>query len=476
MKKHGLLKTLGILLLLIVVVSFILPGRQDIVDYIGLGDVLVNYFSIVLQNFCYVVLFVLAVGGFYGVLNKTPAYKKLVDNIVSKVKPTGKKFVFVTILVFAVVASLTGMTLQLMIFVPFVATIILLLGYDKLVAISSTVVSIMVGYIGGVFVTFLNPNTYTITTYESFLGVKNKLGNTEPKLLLLFTGIALLIYFVNRHIKSVEEKKVKYELNEDSELMIHEIKGDYKEIKTWPLIVVMAFIFVILTLGMIPWESLFEIKIFADFHLWLTGLSIKGFAIIPNIISESMPAFGAWNGNGNPMEIYVYTSMLLLFATTLITLFNKIKFNEAINSFVEGMKKTLPAAVLITIAYTVLVCVYNNGFFEGIIADYGKFNFGLSSLLAFLGTILHVDTTWIILGAYTPIINLITDDAIYSSVAVLLQGIYGITSLIGPTSLILIFALSYMDIPYTTYLKYIWRFILSLVILLALVTLLVVLL
>ena len=126
MKKHGLLKTLGILLLLLVIVSFILPGRQDTVAYTGLADIFINYFGIVLQNFCYIVLFILVVGGFYGLLNKTPSYKKLLDSIVTKVKPLGKKFIFVIIILFAVIASLTGMSLELIVFVPFVASIILL--------------------------------------------------------------------------------------------------------------------------------------------------------------------------------------------------------------------------------------------------------------------------------------------------------------------------------------------------------------
>ena len=223
MKKHGLLKILGILLLLVVIASYVLTGRQGEIAYIGLADILVNYFGVVLQNFCYIVLFVLVVGGFYGVLNKIPAYKKLLDKIVTSVKPLGKKAIFVTILLFAVIASLTGMTMQLIIFVPFVASIIILLGYDKLVALSSTIVSILIGYIGGVFVNFVNPNTYTVGTYEEFVGVSSKFANTFPKLLLLFAGIALLIYFVNKHIINVEKKKVNYELKDDSELMINEI-------------------------------------------------------------------------------------------------------------------------------------------------------------------------------------------------------------------------------------------------------------
>jgi hypothetical protein len=118
MKKHGLLKILGILLLLVVIASYVLTGRSGVKDFIGLGDIAFNGFKS-LYYFFYIVLFILSIGGFYGVLNKAPAYQKLLDNIAAKAKPLGKKFIFITILIFAVVASLTGMTLPLLIFVPF---------------------------------------------------------------------------------------------------------------------------------------------------------------------------------------------------------------------------------------------------------------------------------------------------------------------------------------------------------------------
>ena len=474
MKKHGLLKILGAILLLVVIASFALTGRTDVKDFIGLGDVMFNLFKS-LYFFFYIVIFVLSIGGFYGVLNKVPAYKKLQDNIVSKLKPLGKKFILVTILVFSVIASLTGMTLPLLIFVPFVMSIILLLGYDKLVAISSTVVSIMIGYIGGIFVSFYNPNTYGMTTYETFVGTETQFSNMFPKLLLLFAGISLLICFVNNHIKNVEKKKVKYELEDDSELQINEVTSDYKKIKTWPIIILLLLLFVILVLGLVPWNSLFEITIFTDFHTWLTELSIKEFAIIPNIISGDLVAFGEWYSMGDSMT-YMLICLVLSFFTLLVTLIGRVKLNDAIDAYKEGIKKMIPTAALMLIALTVLVCAYTNGFFEGIVSSYGKFNYGISSLLVFLGCLLNVDMYYIVGGVFTPILNLVTDESVYSSVAILFQGIYGIFSVVGPTSIILIFALSYMNVPYTTWLKYIWRFILGLVVLLALVTLLVVLL
>lgn len=474
MKKHGLSKILGILLLLVVIVSFILTGRSGIKDYIGLGDVLFNVLKS-LYYFFYIILFVLFVGGFYGVLNKVPAYKKLLDNIVTKIKPLGKKFVFIIILVFALITSLTGITLPLLIFVPFIVSIILLLGYDKLVAITSTVVSIMIGYIGGIFITFFNPNTYGMTTYETFVGLESQFSNMFPKLLLLFAGITLLIYFVNSHIKNVENKKVKYELNDDSELLINEVKGNYKNIKTWPLIVVLVLLFIILVLGLVPWNSLFEITIFSEFHTWLTELSIKEFAIIPSIITSDLLAFGEWYSMGDSMA-YMIICILLFVFTLIIALVGRVKIDDTIDGFTEGMKKMVPTSITIILAYTLLVCAYTNGFFENIVSSYGKFNYGISSLLVFLGCLLNVDIYYIVGGVFSPILNVITDESIYSSVAILYQGIYGIFSIVGPTSLILIFVLSYMNVPYTTWLKYIWRFILGLIILLALVTLLVVLL
>ena len=559
MKKHGLLKILGLLLLLVAVVTYFVPGRQDVVNFVGLVDIPINYFSIVIQNFSYIFLLVLTIGGFYGVLSKIPAYKKLLDNIVAKVKPLGHKFIFLVIILFAVIASLTGMNIQLLVFVPFVVSIIILLGYDKLVALSSTIVSILVGYLGGIFVNIVNPNTYGVSTFEELVGLEDKYANVFPKLLLLLLGIALLIYFVNKYITNGENKNVKYELNDNSELLINEVKGSYKNIKVWPLVMILSILFIIMVLGIIPWESLYEVDFFTLFHERVVGLTIGNiifrilliavifgiiqlgiylvslikkskytfkatipvfaslaialtleilsvgkiwsiydvsfiskivkffsgnnffdFAFISNIISAKLPALGAWdtiNGNIYPGGVnYIYISILLLFVTLVIALISKVKLNDAMDYFIEGIKKALPAGILMTLAYTVLICAYNNGFLEGIISNYGKFNFGISSILAFFGCLLNVDMYYITYGCFLPIINLVTDETIYAGLAILLQGIYSIFSLVGPTSLILIFGLTYMDVPYTTWLKYIWRFVLSLIILLALVVLIVVLL
>lgn len=474
MKKHGLTKILGIILLLLVILSFILTGSNETKHFIGILDVPYNFVQSV-YYFFYIALFILFIGGFYGVLNEIPSYKKLMDQIATKLKPSGKKFVFITILVLATVTSLTGITLPLLILVPFVISIILLLGYDKLVAISATVVSMMVGYIGGICVTVFDSSSNTLITLESFIGIEKMFINVIPKLLLLLAGITLLIYYVNNHIKSVENKKVKYELEDETELKINELSSNYNEIKTWPIIVSLSLLFVVLILGLVPWNDLFEITIFEKFHTWLTELSIKDFAIIPNIFTTTLYAFGDWYSDGEVMA-YMLLSVLILIFTIINAIIGKVKLNTLINNFKEGMKKFLPIVGIIMLSYTVFITTHRNGFFENLVVSYGKFNYTITSLLTFLGCFLYVDMYYITTEVFAPIINLITDESVYESVALLFQGIYGIFNIVGPTSIILIFILSYMNVPYTTWLKYIWRFILALIILLSLVTLLVVLL
>ncbi len=464
MKKHGLFKAILIILGLLVILSFFVPGRQGTASYIGVGTVLLNSVQ-VFYYFFDTAVFLFVIGGFYGVLSKSGAYKKLLDTIVLKVKKNSKQFVFVITALFAIISSLTGFTMSLFIFVPFVMSIILLLGYDKLVAISSTIVAIVIGYIGGLFVTLRNPSSYSTSfvTFEEFVGV-DKFANTFPKLILLILGVALLIYFISKHIKDVEDKKVKYELN-DNDLKISEVKDNYKDIRLWPIITVLSLIFVLLVLGYLPWSSLFEITIFDDFHTWLTSIKVGDFEIFNSIITSISYAFGDWGQLGN----YMVICALLLVFSLVVKFISKMKFDEMIDSFIEGMKKMLPVAILTTFSLTVLVCAYNNGFIENLItstnAAMGSINVLMASIFNILGSLVYPDLYYTAYGVYTPLLSAITDESLYQVLALNFQTLNGLVMLIGPTSLILIAGLTYLDIPYTTWLKYIWRFILMLFIL-----------
>lgn len=467
MKKHSLFKVISMILVLLVIISWIAVGRNDVKSYIGFGDLFLNSIRSV-YFFFDIFLFILIVGGFYGVLNKSSGYKKLLDNIASKVKKLGNKFIYLVIILFALVSALTGMDMLIFMFIPFVISIILLLGYDKLVAISATVVSSIIGVIGGIFVTFKDPNNYygtTNTTMEKFVGIDENFANVFPKLLLLVLGVALLIFYVSRHIKSVKDKKVKYELNTDNDsLVVNEVKGDYKKVKSWPLIIVFAFLFVYTVIGVMPWNTLFKVDIFNKFHTWLVGLGTKDFSIFNNLISSSFTALGEWNSLGN----YMMPMIIMLILSLVVKFISHIKFDEYVDAFINGMKKLLPSAFVVVLAYSVLVGAYNHGFLSTLISK-TDYNIGLAGLYSLVGSILHVDLYYTSVGVFSSIISLVEDEALYPVLAVLFQGFYGLINIVGPTSLLLIVVLTYLDVPYTTWLKYIWRLFLYLFIVICLV-------
>lgn len=480
MKKHSLFKVILIVLGSLILVDAILAilgacgvdGLKDVYTMIPLGDVLINF----VQSFYYffdTVVYLLVLGAFYGVLNKVPGYKKLVDNIAQKVKGNGKLFVFIVTALFAILTSLTGLTNVLLVFVPFVIAIVLLLGYDKLVAISSTILAMLVGFMGGIYVTFRDPSNYygySATTIEGLTGI-NLSSTVWAKLAILVFGTLLLIFFINRYMKSVKDKKVKYELNESDAVVATEVKGDYKEIKTWPMIVMFAIIFVILVLGYLPWNTLFGITCFDSFNEWLLGITIGDFAVFSNIISNNLYAFGNWASLGSYMSVII---TLILF-TLLIKFVYRVKFDEVINDFVSGSKKMVPMVFLVILSYAILVSAYNHGFIANIINWVSDTKLGINvvtaSLITMLGTLLHSDLYYTVAGVYSNVIAVVNDESLMPLYAVTFQSVYGLTSIIAPTSFLVIFALKYFDVPYTTWFKYIWRFVLMLFLLVILVLL-----
>ena len=112
MKKNDLFKAIGICFLIFVLLSWVIPtGSYATGEYVkanisavGLIDLL--YYPIVTFGtfIQYGVLF-LVLGGFYGVMNKTGVYKKMVDAIVSKFEGKEKLFLILTISLLALVSA-----------------------------------------------------------------------------------------------------------------------------------------------------------------------------------------------------------------------------------------------------------------------------------------------------------------------------------------------------------------------------------
>ena len=188
MKKHNIFKVVCIAILIAVLLTWIVPSSYyygGVIDngkaQMGIFD-LFSYLGSIVSYFGYVPLYILAVGGFYGVLYKTNGYRNLLNKLVDKYE--GSEWIFLTIvmILFAVVTSVSGLSLGLFFLFPFVITTILLMGYSKITALLTTVGSVCIGLIG---------TSYSLTemaVVNEYLGL-SAASELIVKLVILVVGL-----------------------------------------------------------------------------------------------------------------------------------------------------------------------------------------------------------------------------------------------------------------------------------------------
>ena len=206
MKKHNAVKVVLITMLIFMLLTWILPAAYYSSEYVDQGRVqmglfdLFNYPLTALSYFGYIALFVLVVGGFYGILYKIPAYRSFLDKIVAKFVGKEKIVLSVIMILLAIITSICGLQLGLVIFFPMLVSIILLMGYDKIVAALTLVGSTMIGIAG---TTFAYSNTSIILSVLS-LDITSEMF---VKVIILIVGLALLILNTILYIKKSEVTK-----------------------------------------------------------------------------------------------------------------------------------------------------------------------------------------------------------------------------------------------------------------------------
>ena len=201
MKKNNILKVVLLAILVVIICTWLFPTMQYTQTGIQTGERIQiglfnipEYVMILFNYFAYILLVTFSIGAFYGVAYKIPAYRLLLDKIVNNFKGKENIFLSAIMVLLAIIVSITGYQLSVAIlFVfPLIISIVLLMGYNKLVAASVTVGATAVGLIG---------STLAIPTRDYVNVVLNTSYNSEiiSKIILLVLGLALLIFNVLRY-------------------------------------------------------------------------------------------------------------------------------------------------------------------------------------------------------------------------------------------------------------------------------------
>lgn len=467
MKKKDILKAIGIVLGVYVVLTWIIPTgtfsgatlTKNATEPVGIVD-LVKYpvSTISTSIFILSALVILLIGGFYGVLNKTGAYSKVIEGITKKFKGNEKTFLIITILVLGVLSSLTGLVLPLFVLVPFFAAIILSLGYNKMTAMVSTVGSILVGNLGSTY-------GFNINGYVTYF-FQNKINDSIwYRVALFILVIAALLIFILKTAKIEKKKAVKKttksetkkseEKKEEVMIPLYEKNIDKKKSIT-PLIVISIITLVFILVGMFNWENVFGIKLFSDINTAVTDFKLNGYPIFKNIIG-TIGAIGSWTN--------VELCFILIVATLVIKCAYSIKCEDLFDGFVKGIKEMVPVAIYVFIA-NILFLVINSSasgstiyptlanFFLEMTEKFNIVTYGFASLI---GSVVYNDFPYMLNSLYAPVTALTQD---YNLVGIVSQGIHGLVMLIAPTSVILIAGLRYFDISYKEWFKRVWKYLL----------------
>ncbi len=466
MKRHNALKVVLCTLAVFLLLTWILPTAYFQTSYVTQGRIqmglfdIVNYPMTALQYFGYVPVYVLIVGGFYGVLNCISAYRILLDKLANKFKSHSMIAISIIMILFAVITSICGLNYGLLLFFPFVISLVFLMGYDKIVAIFTTVGSVCVGLMG---TTLAYNNTGVLASVLSL----DVYDGIVTKIIILVLGLILLIFNTMMYIKKMPKK------SSDNELLNYvpeQVKAkDSKNVKVWPLVLVLDVLLLIMILAFISWSGVFKLDIFDTATSAVTGFKIGGFTLFGKLLG-TVNSFGNWS--------LTELNLCILMATILLALIYKIKFNDLLQKFIKGGKEALQPAVILLLIYTGLVIVTYHPFqlviYKSIIELTKGFNAFTASLVAMLASIFNADPMYTFNSAVPYLVSIVKDKNVYTIIWVIFQSIYGFVMLLAPTSVVLMATLAYLNVSFKEWFKNIWKLALEiLVILLILFTILV---
>ena len=514
MKKHNTIKVVLVTMLVFLLLTWILPAAYYSGQYVDQGRVqmglfdLFNYPLTALSYFGYVALFIILVGGFYGILYKIPAYRSFLDGIVRAFKGREKVALSIMVVLIAAMVSICGVHFALALFIPFVVALILLMGYDKIVAALVTVGSISVGLIGS---TFAYNNTSVLT---STLALK---GNYQigVRFVILLVGVVLVIFNTLMYIKNnktsvkvtvkdeakeetvaeavketakkavakkapakktttkktTTKKTTKSStrkssnkaalMDEDVIVVPNKVSGTHK---VWPLVVVFVALFIIYVLAFITWgEGGFGVKLFDNVTKSVQEFELFKFPIFAKIL-------GTFNSFGNWSLTDLFLPMAL--AIVLLSIIYKVKLDDIFDGFAEGAKKALAPAFVAILLYSILVLVTYHPFqmviYKAVLGLTKKFNIVTTAVVALLAGLFNSDMTYSF-QSVVPYYMSLFPKADTALVGIIYQTMYGLVMLVAPTSLGLMGVLAYLNVSYKDWLKSVWKLLLELFVVLIII-------
>ena len=383
--------------------------------------------------------FILTVGGFLGVVAKTGAIDAGISAIVRRLK--GREMLLIPILMcaFAVGGTTFGMAEETIAFYPLVLPIMVAAGYDTVTAVATILLGAGVGVIGSTV------NPFATGIAAGFAGVTLGEG-ILLRVVILLVLLVLAIWYVMSYAARVKADHSRSLVADHRSRHLEHFGALRQEEKQLGGVQKLALIF---------FAATFLLMVYAVIPFADMGLPI--------------PTLGWW---------FPELSALFLFASVLTGICCRLGEEDTATSFVSGAAELLGVAFIIGISRGITV-IMNSGRITDTILSWGE------AALSGAGPLIFIILTYLI---YLPLSFLIPSSSGLATLSMPImapladfagverslvitafQSACGILNLITPTSAVVMGALAIGRVPYDRWLRFLWKpLLLILVIVLAL--------
>ena len=382
-----------------------------------------------------IILFITIIGGTFLVLDKSGVLKYIMTTIVGKYEK--KKYVLLAVMILACMAlsSFAGILEESVTLVPLAVAISLSLGWDSFVGLGFSLVAIAFGYTAATF----NPFNVGIVQSMAQLPMFSGLIYRIVVFIVIYAILALFLIIYAKRIEKNPKKSLVYESDIelrkrflDEEETVKALKNPNLGKATKTFVVCISAVFLI------------------------TVLSFIGQRVIKN---ESVTDI---------LSNLPLISMAILFTVGGLKAgkISGMKGKELFSGFVDGAKAILPCAPLIifiisityilkrgmiidTILYYVYGFIKNLGPYESLIAIF----FVICVFEFFIGS--GTAKAFLLMPILLPLVDMLAIERQSLVLAFCLSD--GLCNILFPTSGIMIIAIGLINIPYSKYMRFMWK-------------------
>lgn len=488
MKKRGLLKAIGICFIIAIVLSWFIPtGGFDGTSYTK-GDViafgplsLIRIPVVTTVSFMQIFVVLCSIGLFYGVLNKTQVYYGLVSKIADKWKGKEKALLIIITIFYALFASVTANYMLLIALTPFISALLLKVKYDKKSALLATIGAMLVGGMASTF-GLQGSVAQVIQGYGAFANILqlSMMDSWGVRVILFIMLTGLYLFFVVKKSKLdkpvvVEEKKTRGRKTTKAEEVKEEVENipflEQQEQKkhAWPLVLISLIFLALCSVSMYYWHYAWNVDLFSSIYNSITSFKIGNFAVYKFLI-DGISTFGLWNN-------YDF-SIVLIFASLIISFVYGVKFKDYFDGAVKGIKKMLPVAFIATVCNVIFYLMVSNQteYLSTIVnfLSFGKTTFSLVfvSISTLVGSFFYNDLYYLLTDLFATVSQY---DAVYYPITgIVITALHGLAMMILPTSIYLLVGLGYFDVSFKEWFKTIWTFLIEALVVIILVAIVIV--